>query len=119
MLVRSSKTLVGYWGFFHQRVDDTTEIEIGCRLRRDFWNRGLATEAARAVRDHDFRDLKLERVISLIHPENRPSRVAQKNGMILERETTFRGFDICFRDYPAAVAATEVWRRRNSSARAR
>ncbi len=69
------------------------EIEIGYRLRRDFWNRGLATEAARTVRDHGFRDLKFERVISLIHPENHASRrVAEKNGMILERETTFRSF---------------------------
>jgi ribosomal-protein-alanine N-acetyltransferase len=93
MIVRSSERLAGYCGFFHQEVDGKMEIEIGYRLQRDFWNRGLATEAARAVRDHGFRDLKLERVISLIHPENHASRrVAEKNGMILERETTFRGF---------------------------
>jgi ribosomal-protein-alanine N-acetyltransferase len=93
MIVRSSETLVGYCGFFPQEVDGKMEIEIGYRLRRDFWNRGLATEAARTVRDHSFRDLKLERVISLIHPENHASRrVAEKNGMILERETIFRSF---------------------------
>jgi [ribosomal protein S5]-alanine N-acetyltransferase len=93
MIVRSSGTLAGYCGFFHHEVDGKMEIEIGYRLQRDFWNRGLTTEAARAVRDHGFRDLKLEYVISLIHPENQPSRrVAEKNGMILERETTFRGF---------------------------
>jgi hypothetical protein len=34
-------------------------IEIGYRLDPAYWNRGLATEAARAVRDHGFRDLKL------------------------------------------------------------
>jgi [ribosomal protein S5]-alanine N-acetyltransferase len=93
MIVRSSPTLAGYCGFFHQEVDGANEIEIGYRLQRDFWNRGLTTEAARAVRDHGFRDLKLERVISLIHPDNQAScRVAEKNGMILERETTFKGF---------------------------
>jgi [ribosomal protein S5]-alanine N-acetyltransferase len=93
MIVRSSGTLAGYCGFFHQEVDGAKEIEIGYRLERDFWNRGLTTEAARAVRDYGFRDLKLERVISLIHPENQASRrVAEKNGMILERETTFKGF---------------------------
>jgi RimJ/RimL family protein N-acetyltransferase len=92
-IVRSSHTLAGYCGFFHQEVDGKTEIEIGYRLDGAFWNRGLATEAARTVRDHGFRDLKLEYVISLIHPENHPSRrVAEKNGMVLERETTFRGF---------------------------
>ncbi len=93
MIVRSSGTLAGYCGFFHHEVDGKMEIEIGYRLQRDFWNGGLATEAARAVRDHGFRNLKLEYVISLIHPENYPSRrVAEKNGMTLERETTFRGF---------------------------
>ena len=93
MILRSDDTLTGYCGFLHQEVDGKKEIEIGYRLDRDFWNRGLTTEAARAVRDHGFRDLKLERVISLIHPENHASRrVAEKNGMILEKETTFRGF---------------------------
>ena len=93
MIVRSSGLLVGYCGFFHHEVDGKMEIEIGYRLDSTFWNRGLATEAARTVRDHGFRNLRLEYVISLIHPENHPSRrVAEKNGMILERGTTFRGF---------------------------
>jgi [ribosomal protein S5]-alanine N-acetyltransferase len=93
MIIRSSSALVGYCGFFHHEVDGKMEIEIGYRLDSKFWNRGLTTEAARAVRDHGFRDLRLDYVISLIHPENLPSRrVAEKNGMTLERETTFRGF---------------------------
>jgi ribosomal-protein-alanine N-acetyltransferase len=93
MIIRSSGALVGYCGFFHHEVDGKMEIEIGYRLDSNFWNRGLTTEAARAVRDHGFRDLKVEYVISLIQPENLPSRrVAEKNGMTLERETTFRGF---------------------------
>ncbi len=55
---------------------------------------GLATEAAiRAVRDHAFEELQIARVISLIHPDNIASRrVAEKNGMTPEKETTFRGF---------------------------
>lgn len=55
----------------------------------------MATEAARAVRDHAFDNLQLSHVISLIHPDNIASRrVAQKNGMIPEQETIFRGFPI-------------------------
>jgi ribosomal-protein-alanine N-acetyltransferase len=121
MIVRSSETFAGYCGFFHHEVDGKMEIEIGYRLDSGCCNRGLASEAARTVRDHGFRDLKLDYVISLIHPENHPSRrVAEKNGMILERETTFRRFpDIFFRDYSGAVAATGVWRRMNSSAKVR
>lgn len=45
------------------------------------------------MRDHAFRDLKADRVISLIVPENLLSqRVALKAGLRLEKETTFRGF---------------------------
>jgi RimJ/RimL family protein N-acetyltransferase len=48
---------------------------------------------AQAVRNHAFRDLKLPRVISLIHLDNIPSRrAAEKNGMKLEKETVFRSF---------------------------
>jgi ribosomal-protein-alanine N-acetyltransferase len=93
VIENASGTLLGYCGFLHQEVDGIKEIEIGYRLHPDFWNRGLGTEAARAVRNHAFRDLKLGRVISLIHPDNHASRrVAEKNGMKLERETTFKGF---------------------------
>jgi ribosomal-protein-alanine N-acetyltransferase len=85
--------LIGYCGFLHWHLDGVDEIEIGYRLNLDYWNRGLASEAAKAVRDHAFRDLTLSKVISLIHPDNIPSRrVAEKNGMKLERETVFRGF---------------------------
>jgi RimJ/RimL family protein N-acetyltransferase len=85
--------LIGYCGFFSQIVDDVEEIELGYRLHPDHWGQGLATEAARAVRDYGFDDLKLPRLISLIHPNNVASRrVAEKNGMTPEKETVFRCF---------------------------
>ena len=89
---RGEHAVIGYCGF-HHHPEVPAEVEIGYRLHPDYWNRGLITEAARAVRDHTFADLKLPRVISLIHPENIPSRrVAEKNGMKVEKEITFRGF---------------------------
>ena len=93
VIYRSNNGLIGYCGFLHHKVDGKDEIEIGYRLHPDYWNRGLASEAAQAVRDHAFRDLTLSKVISLIHPDNIASRrVAEKNGMKMERETVFRGF---------------------------
>src|SRR4029077_11211964 len=77
-------------GFFHQEVDRTNEIEIGYRLHPNYWNKGLATEAAQTVRDHAFRDLNLSRVISLIHPENAASRrVAEKMRMQFRAQNRF------------------------------
>jgi RimJ/RimL family protein N-acetyltransferase len=84
--------VLGYCGFLHH-AEVPEEVEIGYRLDPAYWNRGLTTEAARAVRDYAFVGLKLPRVISLIHPENVPSRrVAEKIGLMPEREITFRGF---------------------------
>jgi [ribosomal protein S5]-alanine N-acetyltransferase len=92
VVLRENNQLLGYCGFLHHG-ELPNEVEIGYRLDPKYWNRGLATEASRAVRDHAFSDLRLPRVISLIHPENIPSRrVAEKNGMKVEKEITFRGF---------------------------
>lgn len=86
------EAVIGYCGF-HHHPEVPGEVEIGYRLHPDYWNRGLITEAARAVRNHAFANLNLPRVISLVHPENIPSRrVAEKNGMKVEKEITFRGF---------------------------
>ena len=103
VVLREETRPMGYCGFFQQLVDGVNEIEIGYRLDSGFWNRGLATEAARAVRDYAFEVLRLDRVISLIHPDNHASRrVAEKNGMKLEKQTTFRGF-------PTLVFAAKRW----------
>lgn len=56
--------------------------ELGWRLDRTAWGRGIATEAALAAREHAFGPLALPAVVSIIHPENqRSQRVATKLGM--------------------------------------
>ena len=56
-------------------------LEVGWALRRRFWGRGYATEAARASVRYAFDVLGQARVISLIAPENVNSvRVAERLG---------------------------------------
>ncbi len=63
-------------------------LEIGWTLRRAYWGRGYATEAARRSMDYAFEKLGQSRVISLIRLENQASRrVAEKLGEHLEGTT--------------------------------
>jgi RimJ/RimL family protein N-acetyltransferase len=57
-------------------------VEVGWRLARSAWGRGLATEGAGAALEHAFGTLGLRSVISIIDPLNERSvRVAEKLGM--------------------------------------
>lgn len=68
-----------YWGAFE-------EIEIGYLLAKTYWGQGLAIEAAEAVKDYAFEQLKLDSLIAVIYAENLASiRVAEKLGMQLDR----------------------------------
>lgn len=92
MLLKSSGELIGDCGITRQEVEGEHLYEIGYHLRRDFWGQGLATEAAIACRDWAFAHLAIHRVISLIRPENLPSRrVAERNGMTIWKEIHWRG----------------------------
>ena len=87
VLLKENQMLIGDCGLECQELDGRAEIEIGYDFRSDYWNHGYATEAAAAVRDYTFQELNIERVISLIRPENIASvRVAEKIGMKREKE---------------------------------
>jgi RimJ/RimL family protein N-acetyltransferase len=63
------------------------EVELGWALLRAYWGHGYATEAAEAVRDAAWTDLALERLVSLIHPDNaRSIQVAERLGATFEQE---------------------------------
>jgi RimJ/RimL family protein N-acetyltransferase len=92
MILKSNGEFAGDCGLTRQQVDDVTELEVGYHLARRYQGQGLATEAARACIDYAFSKLGLQRVISLIRPENLPSRrVAERNAMSVEKETIFVG----------------------------
>ncbi len=93
MTSKSSGELIGDCGLMRQVVDEKEEVEIGYHVRRDLWRNGLATEAARACRDYGFDKLPVKRLVSMIRPENAPSRrVAERNGMSVVNEVAWRGF---------------------------
>jgi RimJ/RimL family protein N-acetyltransferase len=57
--------------------------ELGWALMRTNWGRGYATEAAPAIRDWAQQSPKIDRLVSLITPDNiRSQRVAERLGAI-------------------------------------
>jgi len=90
--LKSTGEMIGDCGITLQEVDGQPLPEIGYHLRRDMWGQGYATEAARACRDYGFTQLNAEVLISLIRPENVPSRrVAERNGMTVWKEINRAG----------------------------
>jgi RimJ/RimL family protein N-acetyltransferase len=57
--------------------------ELGWALIRAHWGRGYATEAAAAIRDWAYEYRSIDRLVSLISPDNvRSQRVAERLGAI-------------------------------------
>jgi Acetyltransferase (GNAT) domain/Domain of unknown function (DUF4037) len=66
---------------------------VGYLFVRRFWHQGLATEAARGTMKYAREQLGYNRLISLIRPENMPSRrVAGRNDLVPEKEITYKGY---------------------------
>jgi RimJ/RimL family protein N-acetyltransferase len=71
------------------------KTEVGWRLDRAYWSRGLATGGALASLRYGFEWLGLERIISITLPQNAASRrVIEKAGLSLLGETRWRGRDV-------------------------
>ena len=81
-VVRDTGAFAGRCGLLHWEIAGRSEVEVAYLLDPALWGRGLATEAARAIADHAFATLPVERLIALIDPANTASRrVAEKVGM--------------------------------------
>ena len=91
---KESGTFVGFAGLSYQEdwPEGEHRTEVGWRLDRAFWGRGLASEAAKASVTYGLETLGLERIISIIQPGNTASRrVAEKAGLTPRGETRWRG----------------------------
>jgi RimJ/RimL family protein N-acetyltransferase len=62
--------------------DPTCPLEIGWRLRRDYWHKGMASEAARAIAGFAFDTVHADELYAVCHPDNVASiNVMQRLGM--------------------------------------
>lgn len=79
LTLKDNNKLLGFCGLLQQIVDGEAYIELGCRLDRHFWGRGIATEAAESMKDYAFHQLEISELISKIQVENIVSKRVAKN----------------------------------------
>ncbi len=89
-------------------LEDSGFIEIGYRYVPAAWGLGIATEAARRVLDHGFRELAIDPIVAVTLPENLSSQnVLLKIGLKRAGTAYHYGQDVAFfrldaEDYPGS-----------------
>ncbi len=69
-------------------VRDHGDWELGYWLGQPYWNRGYASEAARALCDYGFDELKLDKIVAGHYPDNHASgTILTKLGFRYTKET--------------------------------
>ncbi len=87
VIEKASENLIGYCGLMH--LDNTEEIEIYYGFPKNYWGKGFATEAARAVLKFAFEEVNLAQVAGVTNPKNIASqRVLEKIGLKFQGEIT-------------------------------
>ncbi|MDH4089682.1 MAG: GNAT family N-acetyltransferase [Cyclobacteriaceae bacterium] len=95
LIDRKSNDFVGQCGLIRQEVDDKEEVEVGYHIFKKYWGQGFAPEAARLFIDYAFQHDLTASVISIIDRKNiKSQRVAEKNGLAMEKETKWSGLDV-------------------------
>jgi ribosomal-protein-alanine N-acetyltransferase len=106
LIDKATGTLAGWCGLLY--LEDTTDVEIGYGLAKDYWGKGLATEAAAATMKYGFEQLSLPRIVAVAWPENMAShRVLEKLGMKYVKTGKFFGREMVYyvisrEEYPQA-----------------
>lgn len=94
---QASGRFIGFTGLQRvpERLPIAPAVEIGWRLAREVWGRGLATEGARAMLRAGFDEYGLDRVVSFTAAGNAPSRrVMEKIDLVRRADLDFDHPDI-------------------------
>ena len=82
--LKDSGEVIGSCGFLNL-LPKHHRAEIGYELCREYWGKGIASEALEAVVKYGFHHYQLERIEALIEPANlRSQKLVEKQGFIRE-----------------------------------
>jgi len=107
---KSDGALIGRVGLI--QPEGWPGLEVGWTLGRPYWGQGYATESASTATSYGFLTQPVERLLSLIHPENKASQaVARRLG---ETQGPYHEVTIGGKNYPVHIwsIARADWRMR-------
>jgi ribosomal-protein-alanine N-acetyltransferase len=94
---KSSNLYIGDIGLFNF-VQGHNRIEIGFKLMKDFWNKGIITKSIQVLLKYFFENSSINRIEALVDKRNVGSKtVLFKNGFVFEG--TFREYEFCNNAY--------------------
>jgi RimJ/RimL family protein N-acetyltransferase len=84
MVWKETGNVIGTAGL--QPLENTSEIEVGYSIIKEYWGRGIGTEAARGWLEFGFREKRLQRIVAVADLGNDASiRIMKKLGMKFEK----------------------------------
>lgn len=91
IITKSDKECIGWCGLKREKEHG---VDLGFRIFRKHWNKGYASEAARACLNYGFNQLQLSEIIGRVVSENAASvKVLEKLGMKYWKNDTCHGFE--------------------------
>lgn len=95
VIEKVSGELIGHCGL--RFIPEISETEVLYAFAKSSWNKGYATEAARASVELGFNEVGLKRIIALAVPENIASRRVMKHcGLQYEKDIQLFGLDCAY-----------------------
>lgn len=87
--------MIGWGGLMP--LENTSEIEVGYGMIKEFWGKGIGFETGKAWLDFGFHQKNLERIVAVAYPENKGSwRIMEKLGMKYEKTAEHYGAECVF-----------------------
>ncbi len=84
LITKNSKEVIGIAGLVDREGID--HVDIGYGLLPNFRGKGYAFEATKAIYDYGYKQLKLEKIVAIVNPDNPTSiQLLSKLGMEFEK----------------------------------
>lgn len=94
---KDTDTYIGDIGFFNYSRQHK-RVEIGFKLNRDYWNRGIASDCLRVLLSIGFKEFKYNRIEALVDDRNIPCKMLlEKTGF--SKEGLLREYEFEFGEY--------------------